>query len=631
MRAVIAAVCCRLALCSVALCSAGIQSSPAPLPARATVVRIDVIASDARGRGVENLAAGDFQITENGAPQTIDAVRFTKIDGGARRDAPIVDIAPIRSELDEQEQASLDGTRLVAILLDEYHVSAGASTDRVRGTLARFVDRELSPRDLVAVLKPLDSLLTIRLTRDRELLRHSIDTFQGRRGEYDARNAFEQDFIAGTPARIEQVRTQVATSALNALVVHLGRLNEGRKSVVLVSEGLAATARRRGLETLPTLDTVARAANRYNVSIYPADPQTRGADADAEPSTAGAAAAEALRNLADRTGGEVIVDGASLDGGLRKMVSDSSAYYLITYRSLHQADCTFRDVQVRVKRPGVRLRVRKGYWALWPDEAYVTEMLDRGATRTSPVTPPGFDAPRRISPLVRPWLGVSRGDAGKVRVTFVWEPIARVPGDRSRGGAPVRVVLKVLASDGTQAFDGAVRPASAPGPFASDASASRAVFDVPPGRIRLVMAIEDATTQQIDADVRDVAIRDLKGPVALGTAEVLRARTAREFRALDADAGAAPVASREFSRTERLIIRVPAYAPDGAPNVTARLLSRIGQVMRDLPVEPPQKHDGRFQVDVALAGLAPAEYSIELTASSPAGEAKDLVGFRVTN
>ena len=59
-------------------------------------------------------------------------------------------------------------------------------------------------------------------------------------------------------------------------------------------------------------------------------------------------------------------------------------------------------------------------------------------------------------------------------------------------------------------------------------------------------------------------VRDLTAPVVLGTPEVLRARTARDFRALASDPDAVPVAAREFSRTERLMIRVPAYAPSGA-------------------------------------------------------------------
>ena len=157
------------------------------------------------------------------------------------------------------------------------------------------------------------------------------------------------------------------------------------------------------------------------------------------------------------------------------MVTDSSAYYLLTYRSTHAADGKFREVQVGVKRPGVRVRARKGYWALWPDEEYVTDLLARGDAPPAPRLPPGFDVARRTSPLIQPWLGISRGTAGKVRVTFVWEPAPRVPGDRTRAGPPSRVVLKALGQDGTPAFDGAVAPASASrvGPD----EAARAVFD----------------------------------------------------------------------------------------------------------------------------------------------------------
>jgi hypothetical protein len=145
------------------------------------------------------------------------------------------------------------------------------------------------------------------------------------------------------------------------------------------------------------------------------------------------------------------------------------------------------------------------------------------------------------------------------------------------------------------------------------------------------MAIEDVGEQVIDSDVREISVRDLKGPVALGTAEILRTRNAREFRAVDADPAAAPVASREFSRTERLIVRFPVYSPEGNPRVTVRLVNRIGQTLRDLAVEPPSTPDGRYQADLLLANLAPSEYFFELSAASPAGEAKDLIGFRVTN
>jgi hypothetical protein len=141
------------------------------------------------------------------------------------------------------------------------------------------------------------------------------------------------------------------------------------------------------------------------------------------------------------------------------------------------------------------------------------------------------------------------------------------------------------------------------------------------------MSIEDLAQQVIDSDVRSISIRDMKGAVMIGSPEVLRARNAREFRTLDTEM-AVPAASREFSRMERLLVRFRAYGPTDAPlTLSARLMSRMGP-MRDLPVT--QTDGGVSTVDVPLAGLAVGEYLIEVSASSPAGEAKDVVDFRVT-
>ena len=151
-----------------------------------------------------------------------------------------------------------------------------------------------------------------------------------------------------------------------------------------------------------------------------------------------------------------------------------------------------------------------------------------------------------------------------------------------------------------------------------------------PGRLRLRMSIQDAASQVLDQDVRELSVRDLRGDVAIGTPQVLRARNAREFRTLDAEA-AVPVASREFSRTERLLIRFQAYGPGGAsPAVSAKLLGRAGHAMRDLTVAPAST-PGDNAIDLPLAGLAAGEYMIEVTATSGAGGVKDRVGFRVTS
>jgi hypothetical protein len=175
-------------------------------------------------------------------------------------------------------------------------------------------------------------------------------------------------------------------------------------------------------------------------------------------------------------------------------------------------------------------------------------------------------------------------------------------------------------------FNGPVLPA---GPGALTDGPSRAVFETVPGRLRLRMNIQDGERRDVDTDVRDLIVRDLRGKVAIGTPEVMRARNAREFRILGANPDATPVSSRVFSRTERLLIRFPAYAPDGEPTVSARLLNRMGQTMRTLDVNAGS--GGDHEVDLMLSGLASGEYQLQLDAKSPAGTDTERIDFRVTS
>ncbi len=573
-------------LVSVAFASAAQAPPPA---ASGHLVHVDVFATDERGRSIDNLTTGDFELREEGASQTLDTVQFVRAERG--------------------------DARVFAVFMDEYHVTPGANSDSARAALRDFVDREITPNDLLVVMKPLDSLFAIRFSTDRDAARQAIDSFEGRKGEYEPRNGYERNYIAGTPTRIESARIQVVCAAINALAVQMGGLTDHRKTLIVVSEGLGSPERRRGQEYLATRDTVIRSANRANVAIYPVDPRASGAFAGAD--------GDALRQLATETDGEAIA--GALDAGLRRAGTDAGMYYLLTYRTRQPDDGKFHEVAVRTTRTGIRLRARKGFVAASPDAALRAELL---AHANDPKPPQPREPAPHVSALIRPWFGMSRSGVGKARVTFVWEPASRVPGDRSQ--MPVRLVLTALAADGSVLFEGSV---AATGPAAVEqpgATPARAVFDAPAGRVKLRMSIQDAAARVLDVDVRDLAIRELKGDVAIGTPEVLRARNAREFRTLD-DQAAVPVASREFSRTERLLIRFSAYGPpDAQPEISATLMSATGQAMRDLTVAPASAPGGENAVDLPLASLATGEYFVEVRATGPAGDARDRIRFRVT-
>ena len=223
-------------------------------------------------------------------------------------------------------------------------------------------------------------------------MRRAIESFEGRKGDYEPRNAYERDFMAGTPARIDAARSQVALSAINALAVHLGSLTDRRKTLIVVTEGVGRADRRRGQEYLPTLDTIIRSANRSNVSVYPFDPR----DVADGPSDGAD-----LRRLADETDGQAIA--ADADAGLRRVAADSSAYYLLSFRTAHPDDGQFHELQARVKRPGAVVRARKGYWTASPDEALRAALI---AKANAPKVAAPLEPAPHASPLIRPWFGV---------------------------------------------------------------------------------------------------------------------------------------------------------------------------------------------------------------------------------
>ena len=150
--------------------------------------------------------------------------------------------------------------------------------------------------------------------------------------------------------------------------------------------------------------------------------------------------------------------------------------------------------------------------------------------------------------------------------------------------------------------------------------------------MQLKVSVEGAGSEVLDSETRELTVPDLTVPqTTLGTPELFRARTVREYEQLKGDQTAVPIAVREFSRTDRLLIRVSAYgAGSSKPALTARLLSRAGQAMRDLPVTAPVPPSGTPQIELPLAGIAPGEYLVEINATGEGGDAKELVGFRVT-
>ena len=94
------------------------------------------------------------------------------------------------------------------------------------------------------------------MTSDRREAREAIAAFSGRRGDYEPHNEYEREFMASTPAAIDQARMQITLSAVQALAVHLGWVSaDARKSLLVVTSEMSRAQRRRGL-ALPTVESI---------------------------------------------------------------------------------------------------------------------------------------------------------------------------------------------------------------------------------------------------------------------------------------------------------------------------------------------------------------------------------------
>lgn len=544
-------------------------------------VRINTIVTDRQGRPVNGLTSRDFELKEDGVVQKLISVE-------ARRPEP----------------------RRIAILLDEFHV-AQEDSERVRDAVLRFATEQLRSGDTTAVLKPLDSLTRIQFTEDREPLRAAIAAFEGRKERLEPRNALEEETIGRAPELVRTGRAQVVLSGLRALATQLGSA-PGRSAILLVSEGfIPPQPRRMNVRGLPDVGIVERFANRYDVPIYAFDP--RPATGEADP------ASNVLSRLVTETGG-IFARGENLAASLARASTEIDSGYTLTYEPSRNDDGRYHPVTIAVVKREADARSRGGYVA--PPSAETRRAM-REIMSPGPILPTRM---LRRSPLIDVWSGVTRVTETEGRVVVTWEPV-RAPGASKASGA-ARVELKATTKDGQVLFEGMLSPLRV-GEVPDAVSPDRAEFTAPTGRVQLDMNILGNGGQKIDIDGRDIEVPSTTSKNALLLpAVVIATQSAREFREVVADLNAPPDPSRSFRRTERLVIRVPAYAGGAPAAVTAKLLNRLAQPMRELDATPAA--DGVTQFDLSLAPLAPGEYYLQFSVAGPSGPVDQRIAFRVT-
>jgi VWFA-related protein len=402
------------------------QAQTPPFRSESELVTVDVVVADKHGDPVRDLAASDFTIAEDGRPQTVQFFQTVATTGEAPQSGRSVERShgystnvgaqarPERSFViffddvhlthDQGERAKTAVDRFL-----EQETEAGDLVSLVapaRGLRwhARLPDGRA---ELIKVLASLHGSVPLDVAQERisDYEAYRIHVMQdeqmaervGRR--FSNYHVFGRDQVntqqdqgprperkGGTAGLIEplvQARAAEAyTRAASLNRATLGALTStiesmapvrGRKSIILLSPGFILD------QELVMFRQVEDAARRANIALYFVD--ARGLEVQSAFGSAqfgspldsrdvGAANADATLeaegavSLAESSGGFAVQNSNDLAAGLRRIGRESRVYYLLGYMPADiRADGKFRRITVRVGRPDVQVRARKGYYA----------------------------------------------------------------------------------------------------------------------------------------------------------------------------------------------------------------------------------------------------------------------------
>lgn len=240
--------------------------SPSTYRIAIDLVQLDAVVTDRRGQPVHDLRADEFEVLQDGRPQPIAS--FGYVAAGGQPAAPDVTRSAAGSP---GPIAPHHVRRTIAIVVDDLGLSF-ESTARVRDVLRQFVDRDVRPGDLVAILRTGAGMGALQqFTTDRRVLHAAVErvrwNFMARVSPFGPRMNAED--------ALEAFRTEVFTAGtLGAVQYVVKGVSElpGRKSVVLLSDGFRLLdADGKYGRTMDALRALVDAANRAGVVIYTID------------------------------------------------------------------------------------------------------------------------------------------------------------------------------------------------------------------------------------------------------------------------------------------------------------------------------------------------------------------------
>ncbi|HYJ91565.1 MAG TPA: VWA domain-containing protein [Pyrinomonadaceae bacterium] len=356
------------------------------------LIQIDVTVTDKDGKIVTGLKPEDFQLYENGELQKIANFSFVSKMASSATVSNGNSTLPTNSPRSDQIKQGKTG-RTIALVVDDLNLSF-ASVYYTRKALNKFVDEQMLPTDLVAVIRTGGGVGALQqFTSNKQLLKAAIANIRWNPfsdinaltsvsqsdTEITERFTTESDQVAsGNPkqytllhphSNVDEIQEADKKAAKNAAAQEQGIYAQtslgtvkyiisgmsklpGRKAMMFFSDGISIggeSTKSRASTVFDYLQEVADAANRSSVVIYTFD--TRGMQSMSiaasdntyeiidghreqkvkERTKDFKDAQDGLVYFASQTGGKALLNSNDLNGGIERALEEQAGYYLLAY------------------------------------------------------------------------------------------------------------------------------------------------------------------------------------------------------------------------------------------------------------------------------------------------------------
>jgi VWFA-related protein len=567
------------------------QQPPPVFRGGVDVFQLEVTVLDRQRQPVRGLTASDFSVLEDGKPRAL--VNFSEVEIPGR-EGPLLESQ--EDNAPDVQMARYADRRLFAIVMDDWGMPYSPTespyaiqlTSQAKAIAKKIVD-SLGPLDFAAIVLSRDTRFFPDFTNNVWKLYGAINEFKPLPRDSAERLSLQMmtnGHIGGLPA-------------LQDVTDYLDRLPQHRKTIIYISASPQAV-RFNGSSTSERAIDLFKAAKQAGISISPIDPT--GLVTAGPPS-------QFLLTIAENTGGLPVLSPNDFNNGISQIFLENQSYYLLGYQRTGPSDGRYRQLEVRVNRPGVTVHARNGYFA--PGKAdmvkapplpfdELTDQAIRGLAKD--------DESRRLYTYAsaRPGtLTVATEIGGAESGRPAWTHGADVQVTVSRNGGTTIATGQGKIDAGAR---GTIVEIPVPDPPPSS--------DAAPGPLHAAVKVV-AGTDRLDDGADAIPAGSLIGAPIMFRAPSLPRAVSR------------PVAQFEFSRTERVHVDWPVLKP--VEQRKARILRRTGEALPFEPALTERDLDGHpvLSTDFSLSSLAPGEYVVELVAQSGTVADRRVVAFRV--